>query len=88
MCGAVPVATDVGDSAAIVRGSGIVTPPDPQAIARAWTTATAARDTLTPALTASRERFSRTRMTASYAALLDQVAAAADRPVRSQPLGR
>ncbi len=27
MCGAVPVATDVGDSASIVAGHGIITPP-------------------------------------------------------------
>ncbi|MGH1556267.1 hypothetical protein ACRAWF_44440 [Streptomyces sp. L7] len=30
MCGAVPVATDIGDSASIVAGHGIITPPDPQ----------------------------------------------------------
>ncbi|MFJ8104543.1 glycosyltransferase [Streptomyces sp. NPDC096132] len=73
MCGAVPVATDVGDSAAIVAGHGLVTPPDPGAIAAAWTEAVANRDTYAPALTASRERFSRTRMIASYAALIDRV---------------
>ncbi|MER7578059.1 glycosyltransferase, partial [Streptomyces sp. NPDC126514] len=86
MCGAVPVTTDAGDSAAIVRGCGIVTPPDPQAIAHAWTTAATARAAFTPALTAARERFSRTRMTASYAAFLEHTAAAAaGEPVRAQP---
>lgn len=73
MCGAVPVATDVGDSAAIVSGHGFVTPPDPDAIARAWTEAVTARSDLAPALAASRERFSRTRMIAAYAALIDGV---------------
>ncbi|CAM5423722.1 hypothetical protein SAURM35S_08842 [Streptomyces aurantiogriseus] len=86
MCGAVPVATDVGDSAAIVRGHGIVTPPDPEVIARAWTTAATSRDTFTPALTASRERFSRTRMIASYAALIDRVSAGAGRRTLPEPL--
>lgn len=41
MCGAVPVTTDVGDSADIVTGHGFVTPPDPGAIALAWTAAAA-----------------------------------------------
>ncbi|MEU1518114.1 glycosyltransferase [Streptomyces sp. NPDC005811] len=73
MCGAVPVSTDVGDSAAIVAGHGLVTPPDPAAIAAAWSEAVADRDVYAPALAASRERFSRTRMIASYAALIDRV---------------
>lgn len=77
MCGAVPVTTDVGDSAAIVAGHGLVTPPDPQAIAGAWQAAVTDRATYTPSLTASRERFSRTRMIASYAALIDRVYAGA-----------
>ncbi|AEY89403.1 glycosyltransferase [Streptomyces hygroscopicus subsp. jinggangensis 5008] len=73
MCGAVPVTTDVGDSARIVRGHGFVTPQDPEAIALAWSAAVADRAVLSPALAASRERFSRTRMIAAYAALLDGV---------------
>ncbi|MFC4503173.1 MULTISPECIES: glycosyltransferase [Streptomyces] len=73
MCGAVPVATEVGDTAAIVAGHGLLTPPDPTAIATAWTEAVMRRDEFAPALAASRERFSRTRMIASYAALIDQV---------------
>ncbi|MEW2563779.1 glycosyltransferase [Streptomyces griseorubiginosus] len=75
MCGAVPVATDVGDSAAIVAGLGLVTAPDPEVIATAWSRAVASRADLAPALAASRERFSRTRMIASYATLLDRAAA-------------
>ncbi|WP_046733805.1 glycosyltransferase [Streptomyces humi] len=74
MCGAVPVTTDVGDSASIVEGHGFVTPFDPDAIAFAWTAAVAGRETFVPALAASRERFSRTRMIAAYADLLDRVA--------------
>ncbi|MEU2713572.1 glycosyltransferase [Streptomyces sp. NPDC007205] len=73
MCGAVPVTTDVGDSAEIVRGHGFVTPQDPDAIASAWAAAVAGRHGLAPALAASRERFSRTRMITAYAALLDGV---------------
>ncbi|WP_055490030.1 glycosyltransferase [Streptomyces sp. TP-A0356] len=87
MCGAVPVATDVGDSAAIVAGHGFVTPPDPDAIARAWSDAVAARPALAPVLAHSRERFSRTRMIASYAALIDRVHAEGVRsPLPEPPL--
>jgi glycosyltransferase involved in cell wall biosynthesis len=75
MCGAVPVTTDVGDSAAIVAGQGFVTAPDAPEIAAAWSEAVARRGALTPALEGSRERFSRTRMVASYAALLESVCA-------------
>lgn len=71
MCGAVPVATDVGDSASIVAGHGIVTPSDPDAIASAWTEAVVGRAEFAEAHAHSRERFSRTRMIASYAALID-----------------
>ncbi|MFB7495236.1 glycosyltransferase [Streptomyces sp. NPDC056161] len=73
MCGAVPVTTDVGDSAAIVAGHGFVTPPDPGAVALAWSGAVAGHADLAPALAHSRERFSRTRMIAAYATLLDRV---------------
>ncbi|MBV2356529.1 glycosyltransferase [Streptomyces sp. J2-1] len=76
MCGAVPVATDVGDSASIVAGHGFVTPPDPGAVALAWTAALAGRAGFAPALARSRERFSRERMIAAYADLLDRVHAA------------
>ncbi|MEV6764100.1 glycosyltransferase [Streptomyces sp. NPDC051105] len=74
MCGAVPVTTDVGDSASIVEGHGLVTSFDPDAIAFAWSAAVAERDAFAPALLASRERFSRTRMIAAYADLLARVA--------------
>lgn len=77
MCGAVPVTTDVGDSAAIVAGQGYVTAPDAPEIAAAWSEAVARRGALAPALEGSRERFSRTRMVASYAALLESVCAEA-----------
>ncbi|MEV6736565.1 glycosyltransferase [Streptomyces sp. NPDC051104] len=85
MCGAVPVATDVGDSALIVSGHGYLTPPDPDAIARAWTEAVAARIDLAPVLARSRERFSRTRMIVSYADLIDRVHAEAMRPTPPEP---
>jgi glycosyltransferase involved in cell wall biosynthesis len=66
MCGAVPVATDVGDSTAIVSGLGLITRPDAEAVAAAWGEATARRSELAPALIASRSRFGRSRMIASY----------------------
>ncbi len=83
MCGAIPVTTDVGDSASIVAGHGIVTPFDAGAIASAWSEAVLARTELGSALAASRERFSRTRMIASYAALLDRVSGRATRRSRA-----
>src|SRR5262249_52891391 len=70
--GAVPVATDVGDSAALVADHGIVTPPDPDAVSSAWSEAVNRRAELTPALARSRVRFSKTRMIAAYAALIDR----------------
>ncbi|QUQ62729.1 D-inositol-3-phosphate glycosyltransferase [Kutzneria sp. CA-103260] len=73
MCGAIPVATDVGDCAAIVAGCGLITPPDPEAIAAAWTEALAHRAQFAPALRASRTHFSRRRMIASYARLIRRV---------------
>ncbi|MEU3981305.1 glycosyltransferase [Streptomyces sp. NPDC026672] len=86
MCGAVPVTTDVGDSAAIVTGHGFVTPPDPGAVALAWSAAIAGRAELAPALESARERFSRTRMIAAYADLLDRVHAAHTGPAHGGPL--
>jgi glycosyltransferase involved in cell wall biosynthesis len=86
MCGAVPVATDVGDSARIVSGHGFLTSADPEAIAGAWTRAAAARTDLAPVLARSREPFSRTRMIASYAALLDRVHAQSVRRPLPEPM--
>jgi glycosyltransferase involved in cell wall biosynthesis len=70
LCGAIPVATDVGDCAAIVAGRGLLTPPDPDAIAAAWGEALARRSEFVPALLAAREQFGRRRMLAAYAALI------------------
>ncbi len=74
MCGAVPVATDIGDTAAIVAGHGILTPADADAISTAWIEAVARRGELMPAMLDSRPRFSQTRMIASYATLIERVA--------------
>ncbi|GAA4835394.1 hypothetical protein GCM10023221_10470 [Luteimicrobium xylanilyticum] len=74
MCGAVPVTTDVGDSARIVEGIGLVVARDPHAVAAGWAEGAARRDELTPALVRSRPRFSRTRMVAAYAGVVEQVA--------------
>ncbi|MEE4542497.1 glycosyltransferase [Streptomyces sp. V4-01] len=73
MCGAVPVTTDVGDSASLVAGHGFVTAPDAEEIAAAWAEAAAGADRFRPALELSRERFSRTRMIAAYGSLIEQV---------------
>jgi glycosyltransferase involved in cell wall biosynthesis len=72
MCGAVPVATDVGDCAAIVADNGIVTPPDPHAISAAWTEAIERRAEFASSLDRSRERFSHIRMIASYSTLIER----------------
>ena len=74
MCGAVPVSTDVGDAARIVEGIGLVVARDPHAVAAGWAEGVARRDALTPALQRSRARFSRTRMVASYAGVVERVA--------------
>jgi glycosyltransferase involved in cell wall biosynthesis len=73
MCGAVPVATDVGDCASLVAGRGLITRPDPDAIAAAWSEALARRRHFLPALRASRTHFGRRRMIASYARLIRTV---------------
>lgn len=73
MCGAVPVTTDVGDSAALVAGRGFVTAPDPDGIAAAWAEAAAGAARLGPLLELGRERFSRTRMIAAYGSLIERV---------------
>jgi glycosyltransferase involved in cell wall biosynthesis len=73
MCGAIPVATDIGDCAAIVAGHGLITPPDAMAIAAAWIEAVERRAEFAPALIRSRVRFSQTRMIDSYSALIHQI---------------
>jgi glycosyltransferase involved in cell wall biosynthesis len=73
MCGAIPVATDIGDCAAIVAGHGLITPPDPAAIVDGWTEAIRRRAEFAPAIAASRPRFSHTKMIASYSALIERL---------------
>ncbi len=82
MCGAIPVATDVGDCASIVSGLGLIAPPDPDAISAAWSEAVQRRAELTPVLARSRERFSHTRMVAAYSSLIDRTHRDAGRVVR------
>ncbi|WP_322942188.1 glycosyltransferase [Actinacidiphila yeochonensis] len=86
MCGAVPVATDVGDCADLVAGRGLLTPPDREAIAAAWTEAVERAPLFAPALEACREQFSRTRMVAAYGALIDQVHQGAPLSAQPEPL--
>ncbi len=73
MCGAIPVATDIGDCVSIVDGHGIIAEPLPAAISQAWAEAIARRVEWTPALEQSRARFSHTRMAAAYAAVIERV---------------
>ncbi|WP_263984342.1 glycosyltransferase [Streptomyces sp. HPF1205] len=73
MCAAVPVTTDVGDSAALVAGRGFVTAADPDDIAAAWAEAAGSAARLRPLLETARERFSRTRMIAAYGSLIERV---------------
>jgi glycosyltransferase involved in cell wall biosynthesis len=83
MCGAVPVATDIGDCATIVAGHGILTSPEPAAISAAWSEAVARRAEFAPALARSRERFSQTRMIAAYATLIDRIGRETQVPSRA-----
>jgi glycosyltransferase involved in cell wall biosynthesis len=73
MCGAVPVTTDIGDSAAIVAGHGLLTPAHPDAISAAWSEAAARRPEFAGSLLRSRPQFSQTRMIAAYAASIQRV---------------
>ena len=70
MCGAIPVATDVGDCASIVAGRGLLTPHGADAIAAAWSEAFARRAEFAPALLAARTAFGRRRMISRYAGLI------------------
>ncbi|GAA5165104.1 MULTISPECIES: phthiocerol/phthiodiolone dimycocerosyl transferase family protein [Amycolatopsis] len=79
LCGAVPVTTDVGDSAAIVSGHGLVTPAEPYAIAAAWSDAVAQR--AGGPIRPERARFDRNRMLDAYAETIHAAAEANRRPV-------
>jgi glycosyltransferase involved in cell wall biosynthesis len=79
MCGAIPVATDVGDCASIVAGHGLITAPEPEEVCAAWIEAYARREAYGRVLDESRPRFSHTRMIASYAALIRRTAETAPR---------
>jgi len=70
LCGAVPVATDVGDSASIVAGHGLIAEPEPAALAQAWTEALGQHAHFFQAMTRNRYKFSRTRMIMSYGSLI------------------
>lgn len=74
MCGAVPVTTDVGDSAKIVAGGrGILTSSDPAQIASAWQEAHARRRKFRAAGLRDRDYFSKEKMTNAYAEVLQEV---------------
>ncbi|HET9169448.1 MAG TPA: glycosyltransferase [Actinospica sp.] len=70
LCGAVPVATDVGDCASIVSGHGLIAEPEPAALAWAWTEALGQHAHFLQTMTTNRYKFSRTRMIMSYGSLI------------------
>jgi len=70
LCGAVPVATDVGDCAAIVTGHGLIAAPDPCSLAHAWLEAVEHRGQFLQAASRNRHRFGRARMIGSYQTLI------------------
>lgn len=73
LCGAVPVATDVGDCASIVAGRGLITAPDAEAVAEGWARAIAHRPQFQQAAARSRHQFGRARMVSAYGTLIRQV---------------
>lgn len=72
-CGAIPVATDVGDCAVIVSGRGIISPSDPGAIAGAWQEAYGRKAEFLAAIATSRQSFDRRHMIEAYGQLLSRV---------------
>jgi glycosyltransferase involved in cell wall biosynthesis len=70
LCGAIPVATDVGDCASIVSGYGLIAEPTPDALAHAWIEALGQHAHYFQAMTRNRVKFGRTRMVMSYGSLL------------------
>jgi glycosyltransferase involved in cell wall biosynthesis len=80
LCGAVPVATDVGDCAAIVDGHGLIAAADPDALAEAWLEALARRPQVLQLSRLTRHRFGRARMIGAYGALIRRTHRAASRP--------
>lgn len=71
-CGAVPVATDVGDSAHIVsEGRGIRTTRDPFVIADSWQRAYEDKPQFLEAIQATRSTFGQQDMVSAYARIID-----------------
>lgn len=70
LCGAVPVATDVGDCAAIVAGHGLITPAETAAVVEGWLEALDARSHFRLAVSRNRHRFGRARMIGAYGTLI------------------
>lgn len=70
LCGAVPVATDVGDCAAIVAGHGLITPAETTAVVEGWLEALDARTHFRLAVSRNRHRFGRARMIGAYGTLI------------------
>ncbi|MBR7837289.1 glycosyltransferase [Actinospica durhamensis] len=70
LCGAVPVATDVGDCAAIVAGHGLITPPEASGVVEGWLEALEAGPHFRLAVSRNRYRFGRARMIGAYGTLI------------------
>jgi glycosyltransferase involved in cell wall biosynthesis len=75
-CGAIPVATDVGDTADIVKeGVGLLTSRNPTDIAAAWYRALQLKPQFLNAIAASRLRFDREKMIDAYGEVINRYAA-------------
>lgn len=70
-CGAVPVATDIGDCRDIVHGRGLITGSDPESVARAWDTAYADKEYYRQEITRTRYQFGRERMLDEYRGIIE-----------------
>lgn len=73
MCGAVPVSTDTGDSAAIVANRGIIAPGNPLSIVSAWREAYARRNEFRAAAMIGRDFFGREKMVAAYSSIIREI---------------
>jgi glycosyl transferase family 1/glycosyl transferase family 4 len=71
-CGAVPVTTDVGDAAAMVGDSRLVTSREPSEVALAWAAAFEQREEHAERILRRRQRLSEQRTFDAYAALVDR----------------
>lgn len=73
-CGAIPVATDVGDVRTIIQDAGIVTSADPSEVALAWKKAMRQKAAFQEKVAAVRPAFDREKMAAAYKHIIERYA--------------